>query len=596
MKAMIIFLMLFSILFFGCSSPTEEENKEIINVTNPDAETVWVEYQANTSCNWNNAKGATVYIEIYKGEAYLGIYQEETDNDGSCIRTAALGNWGTGYDYRLKVIDEKDNFGWSEYFAIETSAQSTIIITYPDASTAWQEFQVNTYCDWTDATGDSIYAEIYQGTTYKGIWHDWTDNDGHTSRNGALDDWGAGTDFRLKVIDSDDNFGWSSYFTIEVLTGQIEILYPESSTIWMEFQTDTYCDWTNAAGDSIYAEIYQGTTYKGIWHDWTDNDGHTSRNGALDDWGSGTDFRLKVIDAYSNSGWSDYFTIEALSTQIDVIYPESTTTWIEFQTNTYCDWANASGDSVNIEIYEGTTYKGLWHDWTDNDNHTSRNGALDDWGAGTDFHLKIIDAVGNEGWSEYFTIEAVSPGQIYVTYPDAATVWTEFQINTECDWNVTAADSVIVDIYKGDTYLGIYNDWTDNDGHCNRDNALGDWGTGTDFRLKITDSNNMEDFSEYFTIEALTDPISVTYPDASTVWQEFQIDTFCDWINATGDSVYVEIYQNDTYKGLWHDWTANDGHTSRNGALDDWGTGTDFRLKVIDANSNEGWSEYFAIE
>ena len=57
--------------------------------------------------------------------------------------------------------------------------------------------------------------EIYQGDTYKGLYHGSTANDGHVDRSGALDDWGTGSTFRIKAIDSNDNFGWSVEFTIE---------------------------------------------------------------------------------------------------------------------------------------------------------------------------------------------------------------------------------------------------------------------------------------------------------------------------------------------------------------------------------------------
>lgn len=590
-------MLLISLLFFGCSSPTEDGNKEIIDVTVPNSTTIWLQQQTDTSCQWSNAKGESVHIEIYKGEAYLGVYAAETENDGSYTRTTALGNWGIGTDYRLKVIDDKDNFGWSDYFTIESSTPGSITITYPDAATVWQEYQIDTYCDWEDATGDSVYIEIYQGSIYKGLYHEWTDNDGHCTHNGALEDWGTGTDFRLKVIDANSDYGWSEFFTIQAASGQIQILYPLSTTIWQEFQIDTYCDWANATGDSVYIEIHKGTVNLDIYHEWTDNDGHCTHNGALDDWGTGTDFRLKIIDAVGNSGWSDYFTIVSGSpNQIDVIYPEATTIWIEFQTNTSCDWLYASGDSVCVDIYQGATYRGLWHDWTDNDGHTSRNGALDDWGSGTDFRLKVIDAAGNSGWSEYFTIEAVLPDQIYVTYPLATTTWVEYQINTDCDWTNASGDSVFIEIYQGSVLKGIWHDWTNNDGHCTRDEALEDWGTGTDFRLKVIDADFNSGWSEYFEIEELTDPIVVIYPDASTVWQEYQEDTYCDWENATGSTVYIEIYNGNTYLDIYHDLTDNDGHCSRNEPLGNWGIGDQFRLKVIDANNNSGWSEYFTIE
>ena len=209
-----IFLVL--LLVFGCEkNSTEPENKEIIHITYPNSSTVWSEFQTETYCEWNNATGSTVQVEIYQGTTYKGIYHGETDNDGHCDRTTALEDWGTGTDFKLKVIDSNDNFGWSDEFTIESGSSGTINVTYPNSSTVWSEFQTETYCEWNNATGSTVQVEIYQGTTYKGIYHGETDNDGHCDRTTALEDWGTGTDFKLKVIDSNNNFGWSDKFTIE---------------------------------------------------------------------------------------------------------------------------------------------------------------------------------------------------------------------------------------------------------------------------------------------------------------------------------------------------------------------------------------------
>jgi hypothetical protein len=75
--------------------------------------------------------------------------------------------------------------------------------------------QTNTYAEWNGATGSTVFVEIYKGTTYKGLYHGETANDGHVDRSIALEDWGTGSDFRLKIIDSNDNYGWSDYFTIQ---------------------------------------------------------------------------------------------------------------------------------------------------------------------------------------------------------------------------------------------------------------------------------------------------------------------------------------------------------------------------------------------
>lgn len=115
------------------------------------------------------------------------------------------------------------------------------------------------------------------------------------------------------------------------------------------------------------------------------------------------------------------------------------------------------------------------------------------------------------------------------------------------------------------------------------------WSNGLNF-------NGNEGWSDLFTINTLNLPIIILYPNNMTYWQQFEEDTYCEWNYATGATVYIEIYKGNVLKGLYHDETANDGFCRHNGALDEWGSGTDFRLRLIDANNNEGWSDYFTIE
>ncbi|MCF7794006.1 MAG: hypothetical protein K9N09_07170 [Candidatus Cloacimonetes bacterium] len=599
MKNWIYLVLLASLLIFGCDGSTDPEGgEEIINVTFPTGTTIWLEFQTNTYCEWENATGANVYIEIYKGETLVGIYHIETENTGHVDRTEALGDWGTGTNFRLKVIDSDENFGWSEYFVIQEQTTGEINVTYPNASTVWQEFATNTYCEWDNATGATVNIAVYKGTIFKGFYVDETNNDGYYSREVANGDWGSGSDFRLKVTDSNNNFGWSGFFTIQAAANpDIEVTTPNSSTVWQEFQTNTIVEWANAPGETLDIEVYQGDTYKGLYADDINNDGYYSRELALDDWGTGTNMKLKLIDSDGNSGWSDEFTIQTASTpDIIVTTPNSSTIWQEFQTNTFVEWSNAQGLTLDIEVYQGNNFKGMYAEEINNDGYYSRELALGDWGSGTNMKLKFIASGRNTGWSDEFTIEAVTPGQIDVLYPDGTTVWTEYQFNTECDWSGAVGDSIFIEIFKADVYVDMYHNWTANDGHCSQNDALGDWGTGSDFQLKVIDAEGNFGFSDYFTIQALTDPITIIYPDNSTIWQQFEVDTYCDWINASGPTVYIEIYKGGTYLDLYHEETDNDGHCVHNGPLPDWGSGDDYQLKIIDAEGNSDFSDFFTIE
>ena len=205
---------------------------------------------------------------------------------------------------------EPDSYDLNDIVSItfSTDGNDIINVTHPTSSTVWNEGQTNTYVDWNNATGSQVMVEIYKDDVYVDIYHDWTANDGHAVLS-VLGDWGTGDDFQLKVIDENDNYGWSEAFTIEGGDGTINITYPTSSTVWTVGQTNTYIDWNNASGDQVLIEIYKGGIYVDEYHPWTANDGHAVLS-VLGDWGTGDDFQLKVIDENDNYGWSEAFTIE----------------------------------------------------------------------------------------------------------------------------------------------------------------------------------------------------------------------------------------------------------------------------------------------
>lgn len=475
--------------------------------------------------------------------------------------------------------------------------QEIINVTFPISTTIWLEFQSNTYCEWNNASGETVKIEIYKSDTLQGTYLLDVDNTGHADRTEALEDWGIGTDFRLKVIDSDENYGWSDYFEIqEEISGEINVTFPTSSTVWQEYETNTYCEWNNATGATVNIAVYQSTSFKGFYVDETNNDGYYSREIANGDWGSGSDFRLKVTDSNNNFGWSEFFTIQAAANpDIEVNTPNASTVWQQYQTNTIVEWENAPGETIDIEVYQADTYKGLYADDINNDGYYSRELALGDWGTGTNMKLKLIDSDGNEGWSDEFTIQAAATPDIIVNIPNSSTIWQEFQTNTEVEWENASGLTLTIEVYKGNTYKGIYAEDINNDGFYSRELALGDWGNGTDMQLKLIDSDGNTGWSDEFTIEAV-DQITVSNPTASTIWTEFQFDTDCDWSGAVGDSIYIDIYKADVFVAMYHNWTANDGHCSQNDALGDWGTGSDFQLKVIDTEGNFGFSDYFTIQ
>ena len=110
---------------------------------------------------------------------------------------------------------------------------------------------------------------------------------------------------------------------------------------------------------------------------------------------------------------------DALST-INVTYPHNGIIWTTGLTNTEVHWESAQGDSVRIEIWKDTSKVADYCFWTENDGAFTRTTAvLGNWGEGNNFKIKVIDSLGNIGWSDFFALSSVAlpAGMTFVSIP-----------------------------------------------------------------------------------------------------------------------------------------------------------------------------------
>ncbi|MBN2170508.1 MAG: VCBS repeat-containing protein [Candidatus Krumholzibacteriota bacterium] len=119
-------------------------------VTSPDAGTTWIHNETPAAVTWAPSDAATVFVDLYQDDVRIATVIAATDNDGSAVLDGPVDPaWGTGADYRLKVVDSDDHFGWSETFGIYGGG------------------------GWTDATGG---APLDDGGNGQGVA--WADMDG----------------------------------------------------------------------------------------------------------------------------------------------------------------------------------------------------------------------------------------------------------------------------------------------------------------------------------------------------------------------------------------------------------------------------------
>ena len=68
------------------------------------------------------------------------------------------------------------------------------------------------------------------------------------------------------------------------------------------------------------------------------------------------------------------------------------------------------------------------------------------------------------------------------------------------------------------------------------------------------------------------------------------------WGGSGGSDVVIDLYRGDEFVTRLSDWTANDGGETPAGAIDAaWGTGSQFRIKVVDDGLEFGYSAQFGI-
>jgi enediyne biosynthesis protein E4 len=93
-------------------------------VHQPADEMVWTHGESMSEVAWFGSEGSSVSIDLYRGDERLTRLIEGSPNDGSETPGGAVPvEWGTGADYRVKVVDEEDKFGWSAYFSIYAPAE-----------------------------------------------------------------------------------------------------------------------------------------------------------------------------------------------------------------------------------------------------------------------------------------------------------------------------------------------------------------------------------------------------------------------------------------------------------------------------------------
>ncbi|MCK5034646.1 MAG: hypothetical protein KAS73_02050, partial [Candidatus Sabulitectum sp.] len=309
---------------------------------------------------------------------------------------------------------------------------------------------------------------------------------------------------------NEDQIGWQ----VEVTLSDIIINEPNSSTSWTHFDTNLSITWEYPAilaGDNVSIALYDGGTLVETLVVSTVNDGSWIYAGPVPmSWTPGTQYQIKIVDDLGNFGWSENFEIVPSENAevITVTEPDVSTIWEHFETDLPVNWSYPallrilSGENVSIALYDGGTLVETLVASTDNDGSWTYAGPVPmSWIPGIQYQIKIVDDLGNFGWSENFEIVPSENAEVItVTEPDVSTIWTHFDTDLPVSWEYPAllgsasvfgalsGDNVSIALYDGSTLVETLVASTDNDGSWTYAGPVPkSWTPGTQYSVKIVD-------------------------------------------------------------------------------------------------------------
>ena len=198
-----------------------------ITVTRPNSADNWTEGTTHDILWTYQGGGNYVKIELYR-VTYLCTISYSTENDGSYSWVVDPCGGPTATNYQIKITDTSNSacFDYSEQFTITRVPYCDVYVSVPNSGSNWDEGR--TYrIDWNMVGNDcGPYASItlHKGGSLVAVieplapqigYYDWLVNDY---------DEGSGSDYQIKVADSNDNnrYDFSDNFTI---TPQVYLVF-----------------------------------------------------------------------------------------------------------------------------------------------------------------------------------------------------------------------------------------------------------------------------------------------------------------------------------------------------------------------------------
>jgi len=317
-----------------------------------------------------------------------------------------------------------------------------------------------------------------------------------------------------------------------------QVLIPNGNSSWEHGERGCRVEWDGLPGNLIKMELYHGDNLVGEFIGWENNDNSAVRSVTIpSNWGSGIDFRIKVIDNLDNYLWSDWFQISA---PIDVSLPNSATRWSTNQTNPTITWSGSEGATVRIELHKGSQLIEVLAANTPNLGTYEFNGTvLARWGTGGGYKIVISDNLQNTYSSQSFYIDP-----IYISSPSEGEIWYKGRIPESIKWIGGSSVSQVA-LYRGNSLVTHLTDnWIDNQNEFNITQVIpGNWTDSPMYRVKVTSldraNNTIVGWSDYFEVRISNDVLDGAAIFATQLSSELARPSDIDYWRFTAENDFI---------------------------------------------------------
>ncbi len=594
---------------YGWSDPfviLENDCGELL-VTTPGSTSVWKHGQENIQVSWGEFCGDEVKADLYRMGEFVDSISGWVRGKNSYTRERPIpSSWQEGDGYQVRVRDRCDNVGYSYRFEIVSDTMQTIEVELPDVASTWRWGQRWATVRWSGSVGDSVKVLLYKDDLYQEIVQGMSPADSVLRLTDSIpSSWASANDYRVKVVDNKGYYGWSDEFTIDSWPA-FSVDDPNESTIWLHGDTSVAVEWDGTA-DSIMAELYKADSLIDTLLDWQSSSRVFHRDSTVPArWGQGEDYRIRVQGDDGNYGWSDPFSIFADTTaKLSVLHPDSGALWFLEQDSLSVKIRTAVpdsllGDTLRVDLYRDSMYVTTLVEPVPFDTVLIREQELPSWyNEGANYRVKVVDTRFNFGWSGQFEIRADTTHRMTITEPDTTDFFHVGRGNIPVSWDGSQGDSVAVLLLRRGSLVDTFITWMPDTGSAVRVNPIPvSWGFGAGFRLKTIDNAGSFGITDSFTMwQDSLQRIQVRKPDRNTTWLVGAEGISVSWSGVEADSVRIELYRGSSYLDVVSECAIDSAALCTKDAPVPtyWGSGEDFRVKVIDEHGRYGWSETFSI-